>query len=56
MRYKCLSCNEEFSNKIDEEVKKQFKNRFKFSNNDIYKFILLLKVFIRKSIWMNGKN
>ena len=43
MRYKCLSCNEELSNKIDEEVKKQFKNRLKFSNNDIYKFILLLK-------------
>ena len=28
---------------MDEELKKRFKNTFKFSNNDINKFILLLK-------------
>ena len=43
IEYKCLSCNENYSNKIDEELKKQFKNTFKFSNNDINKFILLLR-------------
>ena len=46
IKYKCLSCNIDYSNKIDEELKKRFKNTFKFSNNDI-KFILLL----RKSVY-----
>ena len=40
IKYKCLSFNKEYSNKIDE--KKQFKNTFKFSNNDINKFTFLL--------------
>ena len=43
IKYKCLSCNKDYSNKIDEELKKRFKNTFKFSNNDINKFILLLR-------------
>ena len=43
MKYKCLSCNKDFSNKIDGELRKRFKNTFKFSNNDINKFILLLR-------------
>ena len=30
MKYKCLSCNKNYSNKIDEKLKKQFKNTFKF--------------------------
>ena len=43
MKYKCLSCNKNYSNKIDKELKKRFKNTFKFYNNDINKFILLLR-------------
>ena len=43
IKYKCLSCNKDYSNKIDEELKKQFKNPFKFCNNDINNFILLLR-------------
>ena len=43
IRYKCLSCNKDYSNKLDEKLKKKFKNTFKFSNNDINKFILLLR-------------
>ena len=39
IKYKCLSFNENYSNKIDEKLKKRFKNTFKFSNNDINKFI-----------------
>ena len=35
IKYKCLSCNKNCSNKIDTELKKNFKNTFKFSNNDI---------------------
>ena len=42
IKYKCLSCNEDYSKKLDEELKKRFKDTFKFSNNDINKFILLL--------------
>ena len=34
IKYKCLSCNKDYSNKINGEPKKQFKNTFKFSNND----------------------
>ena len=43
MNYKCLSCNKDYSNKLDEELKKKFKNKFTCSNNDINKFILLLR-------------
>ena len=38
-----LSCNKDYSNKIDEELKKGFKNTYTFSNNDINKFLLLLR-------------
>ena len=43
IKYKCLSCNRNYSNKIDKELKKRFKNTFKFSDNNINKFILLLR-------------
>ena len=43
IKYKCLSCNKDNSNKLDEKLKKKFKNTFKFFNNDISKFILLLR-------------
>ena len=56
IKYKCVSCNIDYSNKIDDELKKIFKKTFKFSNNDINKFILLLrKGVILMSIWMLGK-
>ena len=42
INYKCLSCNENYSKKIDDELKNWFKNTFKFFI-DIYKFILLLR-------------
>ena len=48
-KYKCLSFKKNCSNKIDEELKKRFKNTFKFSDNDINKFILLL----RKRIYLS---
>ena len=41
IKYKCLTCNKDNSNKVDEEFEKRFKNTFKFSNDDINKFILL---------------
>ena len=42
IKYECLSRNKNYSNKIFEELKKRFKI-FNFSNNDINKFILLLR-------------
>ena len=42
-KYKCLSSNKNYSNKMDEELKSPFKSTLKFSNNDINKFILLLR-------------
>ena len=53
MKYKCLSSNKSYSNKIDEESKKRFKNTFKFTNNDINKFILLLRKEVYPYEYMN---
>ena len=41
--YKCLSCNECYLKKLNKTLKKKFKNTFAFSNNDINKFLLLLR-------------
>ena len=43
IKYKFLSWNKDYSNKLDEKLKKWFKNTFKFSDNEINKFILLLR-------------
>ena len=42
-KYECLFCNKDYSNKIDRKLRKRFKNTFKFSNNEINSFILLLR-------------
>ena len=38
IKYKCLSCNKNYSKKIDENLKNQFNNAFKFSNDIIKLF------------------
>ena len=43
VKYNCLFCNKDYSNKFDEKLKKRFKKTFKFSHNDINRFILLLR-------------
>ena len=43
IKYECLCCNKNYSSKLEEKLKKWFKNAFKFSDNDINKFILLLR-------------
>ena len=48
IKYKCLTCNKNYSNKIDQELKKRFKNTIKFSNDNINKFILLLRKGVYK--------
>ena len=35
IKYKCLSCNKDYSTENDEEFKKWFQNTLKFSNNHI---------------------
>ena len=42
--------------KIDEKLKKKYKNTFKFPNNDVNKFILMLrKGVVLMNIWMIEK-
>ena len=43
IKYKYFSCNKDYSNKLDEKLKKRLKNTFKFFKNDINKSILLLR-------------
>ena len=43
IKYKCPSCNQNYSDKADEELNKRFNNTFKFSNNDINKCIFFLR-------------
>ena len=53
IKYKCTSLNKNYLNRIDEELKKRFKNTFNFSNNDINKFILLLRKSVYPYEYMN---
>ena len=53
IKHKCLSCNKNYSNKIDEKLKKRFKNTCKFCNNDIDKFISLLTKVVYPNKYMN---
>ena len=57
IRYKCLSYNKNYSNKLDEELKNRIKSTFKFSNDDIDKYICCQEnMFILMSICMNGES
>ena len=40
IKHECLFCNKDYSNKLKQELKNKFKNTFKFSNNEINRFIL----------------
>ena len=53
--YKCLSCNKNYPNKTDQELKKRFKNTFKFSDNNINKFILLLRKGVYPHEYMDDR-
>ena len=56
IKYKYLSCNENYTNKIDEELKKRFKNTFKFcnNNNSSNKFVLVLRKDVSSYEYMDG--
>ena len=51
IKYKC--CVKDYSNKLDEISKNKFKNTFKFSNNGINKFILLLRKAVYPYDYLN---
>ena len=53
IKCKCLPCNKDYSNKIDEELKERFKDTFEFSNNGVNKFILLLRKGVYPYEYMN---
>ena len=55
MKYKCWSCNKNYSKKLDEKLKKRLKNTFKFSKNDINKSILLLRKGAYPYVYMNDR-
>ena len=46
-------CDECYSKKLNEKLKKKFKSTFKFSNNDINKFILVLRRGVYPYQYMN---
>ena len=55
IKYKCLSGNKDYSNKLDEKLKKQFKNTFRSSDNsDINKFVLLLRKGFKHHEYMDN--
>ena len=56
IKYKCLSYNKTYSNKIDEKVERLGKSAFRFFNNDLINFCFQEKVFIFMNIWMNVKS
>ena len=43
IKYKCLSYDKDYSNKLDEELKKSFKSTFKFSSIILIIFFSLTK-------------
>ena len=53
IKCKCFSCKKIYSNKIDEKLKKRFRNTFKFSNNGINKIVLLLRKRVDLYKYMN---
>ena len=53
VKYKCLSCNKDYSKKLDEELKKKLKDTFKFSNNNVNKLILLLRKRVYRYEYMD---
>ena len=41
--YNCFNCNNYYKKKFNKELIKKFKNKYSFCNNDLNKFILLLR-------------
>ena len=50
----CLCCDKNCQKRIDENLKKRFTSIYKFANQDINKFILLLRKVVYPYEYMGG--
>ena len=54
---KCFNCNSYYKKKFNKYLIKKFKNKYSFCNNDLNKFILLLRKGVYPlNTWIAGKN
>ena len=51
---KCFNCNNYYKKKFNKDLIKKFKNTYSFCNNDLNKFILLLKKGLYPSEYMDS--
>ena len=55
--FRCFNCKKNYKKEINKELIERFASTYKFCNNDLNKFVMLLrKVFVLTSIWMVGIN
>ena len=54
--FKCIDCEKEYEKEINKELIERFANTYKFFNNDINKFIMLLRKGIYPYEYMDGWN
>ena len=52
--FKCIDCEKEYEKEINKEVVERFANTYKFCNNDINKFIMLLRKGVYPYEYMDG--
>ena len=54
--FKCIDCEKEYEKEINKELVERFANTYKFCNNDINKFIMLLRKGVYPYEYMDGWN
>ena len=54
--FKCIDCEKEYEKEINKELIERFENTYKFCNNDINKFIMLLRNGVYPYEYMDGWN
>ena len=55
--FRCFTCKKNYEKDFNKELIKRFANTYNFGDNDLNKFILLLRnVFILMSTWIIGKD
>ena len=52
--FKCIDCENEYEKEINKELIERFANTYKFCNNDINKFIMLLRKGVYPYEYMDG--
>ena len=60
--FKCIDCEKEYEKEFNKELIERFANTYKFCDNDLDKFIMLLRLlrifimFTHMNKWMDGIN